>query len=110
MATAFLEKKYNTDTARNGHQIHMFQGGPPHEPYFIAMDNKDQIIIGSSKKDSGYTCGRRTGGFGLIHGDMKPETGVLLRSMPPGDSMDMGKGYDDNDQLHRSSLSQRLMW
>jgi len=21
--------------------------------------------------------------------------GVLLRSMPPGDSMDMGKGYDD---------------
>ena len=28
----------------------MFQGGSPHEPYFIAMDNKDQIIIGSSKK------------------------------------------------------------
>ena len=50
IATAFLEKKYNTDTARNGHQIHMFQGGPPHEPYFIAMDNKDQIIIGPSKK------------------------------------------------------------
>ena len=50
VATAFLEKKYNTDTARNGHQIHMFQGGPPHEPYFIAMDNKDQIIIGPSKK------------------------------------------------------------
>ena len=24
VATAFLEKKYNTDTARNGHQIHMF--------------------------------------------------------------------------------------
>ena len=50
VAMAFLEKKYNTDTARNGHQIHMFQGGPPHEPYFIAMDNKDQIIIGPSKK------------------------------------------------------------
>ena len=50
IATAFLEKKYNTDTARNGHQIHMFQGGPLHEPYFIAMDNKDQIIIGPSKK------------------------------------------------------------
>ena len=47
---AFLEKKYNTDTARNRYQIHMFQGGPLHEPYFIAMDNKDQIIIGSSKK------------------------------------------------------------
>ena len=50
MATAFLEKKYNTDMARNGYQIHMFQGGPLHEPYFIAMDNKDKIIIGSSKK------------------------------------------------------------
>ena len=50
MATTFLDKKHNTDTARNGYQIHMFQGGPPHEPYFIAKDNKDQIIIGLSKK------------------------------------------------------------
>jgi len=50
VATTFLNRKYNTDTARNGYQIHMFQGGPPHEPYFIAKDNKDQIIIGSSKK------------------------------------------------------------
>ena len=50
IATAFLKSKHNTNTARNGHQIHMFQGGPPHEPYFIAMDNKDQIIIGPSKK------------------------------------------------------------
>ena len=50
IAVAFVESKYNTDTARNGHQIHMFQEGPPHEPYFIAMDNKDQIIIGLNKK------------------------------------------------------------
>ena len=50
VATAFLNKKYNTDMARNGYQIHMFQGGPPHKPYFIAKDNKDQIIIGPSKK------------------------------------------------------------
>ena len=50
VAMAFLEKKYNTDMARNGYQIHMFQGGPLHKPYFIAMDNKDQIIIGPSKK------------------------------------------------------------
>ena len=28
----------------------MFQGGPPHKPYFIAIDNKDQIIIDPSKK------------------------------------------------------------
>ena len=28
----------------------MFQGGPSHEPYLIAIDNKDQVIIGPSKK------------------------------------------------------------
>ena len=50
VAMAFLEKKHNTETARNGYQIHMFQGGPLHEPYFIAIDNKDQVIIGPSKK------------------------------------------------------------
>ena len=50
VATAFLEKKHNTDIARNGYQTHMFQGGLPHEPYFIAIDNRDQIIIGPSKK------------------------------------------------------------
>jgi len=27
----------------------MFQGGPLHEPYFIAIGNRDQIIISSSK-------------------------------------------------------------
>jgi len=50
VAIAFLDRKHNTDIARNGYQIHMFQGVPPHEPYFIAKDNKDQIIIGPSKK------------------------------------------------------------
>ena len=50
MAIAFVERKYNTNTARNGYQIHMFQEGPPHEPYFIAINNKDQVIIGPSKK------------------------------------------------------------
>ena len=50
VVTTFLDRKHNTDTARNGYQIHIFQGGPPHKPYFIAMDNKDQIIIGPSKK------------------------------------------------------------
>ena len=29
--------------------------------------------------------------------------------MPPEDNMDMGKGYDDNDRLCQSSLSQHLM-
>ena len=50
IATAFLDKKKNTNTARDGCQIPMYQGGPPHKPYFIAIDNRDQIIIGPSKK------------------------------------------------------------
>ena len=50
VATAFLEKKHNTETARNGYKIHVFQEGPLHKPYFIAIDNKDQVIIGPSKK------------------------------------------------------------
>jgi len=50
VAMAFMERKYNMDIARNGLQIHMFQGGLPYKPYFIAIDNKNQVIIGSSKK------------------------------------------------------------
>ena len=38
---------YNT---RNSYPIVMFQEGPPHEPYFIAIDNREQIIIGPNKK------------------------------------------------------------
>ena len=48
VATAFVDKKRNTDTSRNGCQMPMYQEGPPHEPYFIAINNKDQIIIGPS--------------------------------------------------------------
>ena len=47
---AFVDRKRNTDTSRNGCQIPMYQGGPPHKPYFVAIDNKDQVIIGPSKK------------------------------------------------------------
>ena len=47
---AFMDKKRNTDISRNGCQIPMYQGSPPHEPYFVAIDNKDQVIIGPSKK------------------------------------------------------------
>jgi len=50
VVTVFMDQKHNMETTRNGYQIPMFQGGPPHEPYFIAIDNREQIIIGSSKK------------------------------------------------------------
>jgi len=45
-----VKQKHNTETARNGYPIVMFQEGPPHEPYFIAINNRGQIIIGPSKK------------------------------------------------------------
>ena len=45
-----MDQKYNTETARNGYKIIMFQGDPPHESYFIAIDNKEQVIIGPNKK------------------------------------------------------------
>ena len=50
VVVAFMDKKRNTDTSRNGCQIPMYQEDPPHEPYFIAINNKDQVIIGPSKK------------------------------------------------------------
>ena len=39
VAMAFVENKYNIETTRNRYSINMFQGGPPHKPYFIAIDN-----------------------------------------------------------------------
>jgi len=50
VAMTFMDRKRNTDTSRNRCQIPMYQGGPSHKPYFVAIDNKDQVIIGSSKK------------------------------------------------------------
>jgi len=50
VTTAFVDKKHNTKTSRNGYPIVMFQGGPPHEPYFIAINNKEQVIIDPNKK------------------------------------------------------------
>ena len=70
IATALVDQKYNTEIARNSYPIVMFQGGPPHEPYFIAINNREQIIIGPSKKNSGYIYGRRIGGLNLIHENM----------------------------------------
>ena len=50
VTTAFVDQKHNTETARNSYKIVMFQGGPPYESYFIAIDNKEQVIIGPNKK------------------------------------------------------------
>ena len=50
VAMAFVDQKNNTEMARNSYPIVIFQGGPPHEPYFIVIDNRKQVIIGPSKK------------------------------------------------------------
>ena len=50
VAIVFIDQKHNMKTIRNGYQIPMFQGGLPYEPYFIAIGNREQIIIGPSKK------------------------------------------------------------
>jgi len=48
--TALVDNKNNMETSRNGMTIKMFQGRPPHELFFIAIDNRDQVIIGPNKK------------------------------------------------------------
>jgi len=50
VALAFVNNKHNTETLRNGYPINMYQGGLPHEPYFIAINNRGQVIIGPNKK------------------------------------------------------------
>ena len=35
---------------QNSYSIMMFQEEPPHEPYFIAINNWEQVIIGLNKK------------------------------------------------------------
>ena len=50
VATALVDNKHNTKTSRNSYPITMFQGRPLHEPFFIAIDNKGQVIIGPNKK------------------------------------------------------------
>ena len=47
---AFVKEKHNIETSQNGYPISMYQGGPPHKPYFITVDNQGQAIIGPTKK------------------------------------------------------------
>ena len=39
MAMKLVDNKYNTETSRNRYPIRMFQGGPLHELFFIAINN-----------------------------------------------------------------------
>ena len=50
MATALVKEKHNTEMLQNGYSIVMYQGGPPYELYFIAINNQGQVIIDPNKK------------------------------------------------------------
>jgi len=41
IATVLVKNKHNTKTSQNGYPIAMYQEGPSHKPYFIAIDNRD---------------------------------------------------------------------
>jgi len=50
VAKVFIKQKHNTEIVRNRCQIPIFHRGSPHEPYFIAINNREQVIISPSKK------------------------------------------------------------
>ena len=45
-----VDNKHNTETLRNSYPINIYQGGLLHKPYFIAINNQGQVIIGPNKK------------------------------------------------------------
>ena len=50
IATALVENRHNMETSRNEYPINIFQGEPPHNLFFIAIDNQGYVIIGPNKK------------------------------------------------------------
>ena len=47
---ALVDNKHNMETSRNRYPIRIFQGEPLHKPFFIAINNLGQAIIGPNKK------------------------------------------------------------
>ena len=50
VATVLVKNKYNIEISQNGYSITIYQRRPPHKLYFIVIDNRRQVIIGSNKK------------------------------------------------------------
>ena len=50
VAIVLVDNKHNMETSRNKYPIRIFQGGPPHEPFFITINNWGYVIIGPNKK------------------------------------------------------------
>ena len=39
IAVALIKEKHNIETSQNRYSISIYQGGSPHEPYFITINN-----------------------------------------------------------------------
>jgi len=76
-----VENKHNIETSWNGYPIAMYQGGLLHEPYFIAINNWGQVIIGPNKKMVAMYIVEELEVLIWIHKDMNAENGVLLWSV-----------------------------
>ena len=50
LAVIFMKQRHNTETSWNEFPISMYQGGLSHKSYFIAVNIKEQAIIGPNKK------------------------------------------------------------
>ena len=50
IAAKFIKQKHNLNTSRWGLLIEMNTGGPPHEPFFIALTLQEEIVIGPINK------------------------------------------------------------
>ena len=50
ITTVLVKNKHNTEMSRNKYSINMFQEGPPHDLFFITIDNQGHLIIDPNKK------------------------------------------------------------
>ncbi len=68
----------------------MFQGDPSYEPFFIAINNRRQVIIGSNKKMvATYVIGELEV-LVWIYKDINAENRVLLQLVPWECNMEKG--------------------
>ena len=75
---ALVDNKHNMETSRNGYPIRMFQERSLHKPFFIAINNLGQVIIGPNKKTVAMYVVGELEVLVQFHEDMKTENGVLL--------------------------------
>jgi len=79
----------------------MYQGGSPHEPYFIAIDNKDQVIISPSKKIVVVATTRWNGTCSMLT-SAKLSVGYLV--------VGITRELDKEPSLHCSSIYINYIW